>query len=98
MDSMQTSPRCQISSASFAISLTFAGKRLCVSARTKIRNVPFNFTGVVTVGKECFTQCYAPRVPAACLDARVDLRDGECYVASPSLPSLGTTQILVLFH
>jgi len=34
--STQTSPRCQISSASLAIWLTFSGKRLCVSARTKI--------------------------------------------------------------
>ena len=34
--SAQTSPRCQISSAPFAIWLTFSGKRLCVSARTKI--------------------------------------------------------------
>ena len=35
--SAQTSPKCQISSASFAISFTFSGKRLCVSARTKMR-------------------------------------------------------------
>ena len=35
--SAQTSPRCQISSASLAIWLTFSGKRLCVSARTKTR-------------------------------------------------------------
>jgi hypothetical protein len=34
--SAQTSPRCQISSASLAIWLTFSGRRLCVSARTKI--------------------------------------------------------------
>jgi hypothetical protein len=42
MLSAQTSPRCQISCASLAISLTFSGKRLCVSARTKTRNVSFN--------------------------------------------------------
>src|SRR5438034_8601282 len=42
MVSMQTSPRCQISSASLAISLTLSGKRLCVSARTKMRSAsPF---------------------------------------------------------
>ena len=35
--SAQTSPRCQISTASLAISLTFVGRRLCVSARTKMR-------------------------------------------------------------
>ena len=35
--SAQRSPRCQISSASLAICLTFSGRRLCVSARTKIR-------------------------------------------------------------
>ena len=35
--SAQTSPRCQISSASLAISLTLSGRRLCVSARTKMR-------------------------------------------------------------
>jgi hypothetical protein len=50
MVSMQTSPRCQISSASVAIFLTVSGKRLCVSARTKIRNVSFNFLGVVIAG------------------------------------------------
>ena len=35
--SAQTSPRCQISSASLAISFTLSGSRLCVSARTKMR-------------------------------------------------------------
>jgi len=40
--SAQTSPRCQISSASLAISFTLSGSRLCVSARTKTRNAPFD--------------------------------------------------------
>ena len=35
--SVQTSPRCQISSAPRAISFTLSGKRLCVSASTKMR-------------------------------------------------------------
>jgi hypothetical protein len=30
--------------------------------------------------------CYAHRVRAPSFDARVDLRDGGCYVASPALP------------
>src|SRR5438552_17816173 len=51
MVSMQTSPRCQISSAPVAISLTVSGKRSCVSARTKIRNGSFNFSDVVMEGK-----------------------------------------------
>ena len=46
----------------------------------------FRFLRRCHIGQSCSTHCYAPRVPAACLDARVDLRDGECYVASPSLP------------
>ena len=44
MVSVQTSPRCQISSASLALSLTASGKRLWVSARTKICNVSFDFS------------------------------------------------------
>jgi hypothetical protein len=86
MLSAHTSPRCQISSASLAISLTFAGKRLCVSARTKICKVSFDFSGVGISRKVISTNCYAPRVPDACLDARVDLCDSGCYVASPALP------------
>ena len=39
MVSVQTSPRCQISSAPRAISFTLSGKRLCVSASTKMRHV-----------------------------------------------------------
>src|ERR1041385_4246734 len=41
--SAHTSPRCQISSASLAISFTLSGKRLCVSARTKMRRTSFDF-------------------------------------------------------
>ena len=37
MLSAQMSPRCQISSAPRAISFTLSGKRLCVSASTKMR-------------------------------------------------------------
>ena len=37
MTSVQTSPKCQISSALLAISFTLPGKRLCVSAITKMR-------------------------------------------------------------
>ncbi len=84
--SVQTSPRCQISSASLAISLTASGKRLWVSARTKIRKMSFDFSGIGIARKVISTNCYAPRVPAACFGACVDLRDGGCYVASPALP------------
>ena len=42
--SAQTSPRCQISSASLAISLTLSGRRLCVSARTKMRQASLDFS------------------------------------------------------
>src|SRR6266508_3467921 len=83
MVSVHTSPRCQISSASLAISLTVCGKRLWVSARTKIRKLSFDFSGVGIARKVISTNCYAPRVPAACFDACVDLRDGGCYIASP---------------
>ena len=41
--SVQTSPRCHTSSASLASSFTFCGKRLCVSAITKMRNASFEF-------------------------------------------------------
>jgi hypothetical protein len=51
MVSAQTSPRCQISSASFAIWLTFSGKRLCVSAKTKMRNASFVFSRLIIPSK-----------------------------------------------
>jgi hypothetical protein len=38
MLSAQTSPRCQISSAPLASSFTCCGRRLCVSAKTKMRS------------------------------------------------------------
>lgn len=45
--SAQTSPRCQISSAFLGIFLTLSGRRLCVSARTKMRRVFSDFASVV---------------------------------------------------
>jgi hypothetical protein len=49
--SAQTSPRCQISSATLAISFTLFGKRLCVSARTKMRRDSSDFRWVLIL---CF--------------------------------------------
>jgi hypothetical protein len=47
--SAQTSPRCQISSASLAISLMRSGRRLCVSASTNTRRAFSDFAFTATL-------------------------------------------------
>ena len=86
MLSAQTSPRCQISSALLAISLTVFGKRLCVSARTKILKASFDLPGVVIARQSCVYTLLCAACFGRCFDACVDLRDSGCYVASPALP------------
>src|SRR5262245_58992296 len=54
--SAQTSPRCQISSALFAISFTLSGRRLCVSARTNTRRASPAFALIVMLRFELSTR------------------------------------------
>ena len=61
--SAQTSPRCQISSASLAISLTFSGKRLWRVGQNENAQMSFDFSGVgMRVSSSQAKVCpYAPR-------------------------------------
>ena len=67
--SAQTSPRCQISSAPFAVSITFSGNRLWVSASTKMRCVscfdPLRF-GISRLTRSCWHRKPTRVCPADC--------------------------------
>src|SRR6266508_1368585 len=80
--SAQTSPRCQISSASLAISFTFSGRRSCVSARTKMRTISFGRSWLVILEQLCPLPCHLRPCPG-----HIDLWSSGCYVA-PRPPAM----------